>query len=528
MAKKISELTAVTSLDGTETLPVVQSSTTKKATIDDIVPIARTAAEISAGVTPVDYRYVEGHPRRYGAKIDNSTDDYTAFANAVAVCEAAKINMPRWAGTALLSQKLTLTSTIIRGYGGHLSLSVLKCTATDDDAILIAGRSAGLDAIRIDASSTRRSTGDYTDGGVKVRPASGTSISRLHLRDVYITNQPGYGLYTVGTLELANIKTVTAEGCKGHPFVFDDGTYDGSVIGGRPFETTFSGLRALYCGGNVHVGYVGQTSGPFNLTFDKLEALDCAFDSGIRERTEQIIVRCQGAVFNHLDVENQNFAADEDSLGNSKTELLAPVNGAYVAAQQVEFHKPFFSNLTKSVDVISASSNCFVYDPVISAGSGSGGTTQTVGITVAGTTGFTLRAVTGSTGGATTLIQNQSVNADIRIDGVPYVGLATTSGDYNVGFVPTERTISSGTLDSFEEHVLVTGEGDANDTLSTIRLTSGINGYAGLKKFLHYNGDDITINNTGTIKTQSGSDITLNSSRTVIGFVFDGTDWMEL
>jgi len=47
--------------------------------------LARTNAEIAAGVTPSNYSYPVGHVRRYGAKLDGSTDDTTPITNAILV-----------------------------------------------------------------------------------------------------------------------------------------------------------------------------------------------------------------------------------------------------------------------------------------------------------------------------------------------------------------------------------------------------------------------------------------------------------
>ena len=44
---------------------------------------ARTALEISAGVTPTNYAYLPGDARRYGVTADGTTDDTTALQNAI-------------------------------------------------------------------------------------------------------------------------------------------------------------------------------------------------------------------------------------------------------------------------------------------------------------------------------------------------------------------------------------------------------------------------------------------------------------
>lgn len=49
----------------------------------------RTAAEISAGITPVNYAYPPLHVHRYGAAGDGSTDDYLAWQTAIDVAEQA-------------------------------------------------------------------------------------------------------------------------------------------------------------------------------------------------------------------------------------------------------------------------------------------------------------------------------------------------------------------------------------------------------------------------------------------------------
>ncbi len=61
-----------------DTLP----SAAMQAITDALQPLNRTAAEISAGVTPSDYAYPFGHVHRYGAVGDGSTDDAAAITAA--------------------------------------------------------------------------------------------------------------------------------------------------------------------------------------------------------------------------------------------------------------------------------------------------------------------------------------------------------------------------------------------------------------------------------------------------------------
>lgn len=66
----------------------------------------RTDSEISAGVTPVDYRYPEGDVRRYGAVGDGTTDDAESVQTA---CDVAEVN---GGAVAVPPGKYRLTSTV--------------------------------------------------------------------------------------------------------------------------------------------------------------------------------------------------------------------------------------------------------------------------------------------------------------------------------------------------------------------------------------------------------------------------------
>jgi len=57
---------------------------------------ARTADEIAAGVTPTNYAYTPGDPRRYGGAADNATNNQAALANAVALSRECALMYGAW------------------------------------------------------------------------------------------------------------------------------------------------------------------------------------------------------------------------------------------------------------------------------------------------------------------------------------------------------------------------------------------------------------------------------------------------
>jgi hypothetical protein len=72
---------------------------------------ARTAAEIAAGVTPVNYAYAPGDVRRYGAALDGVTDDHVAFqaADSQNKQNGRPIFVPRTAGGLATTVTLTVS-----------------------------------------------------------------------------------------------------------------------------------------------------------------------------------------------------------------------------------------------------------------------------------------------------------------------------------------------------------------------------------------------------------------------------------
>ena len=116
--------------NGTELIPVVQSGSPVKMSLQAITATTRTAAEIAAGVTPTNYAYPPGDARRYGAKGDASTDDTTALQNWVKA--NSTVYLPKQAGAYYkISAAITLPSNVVV-YGDGFQSQIRQTTNNTD------------------------------------------------------------------------------------------------------------------------------------------------------------------------------------------------------------------------------------------------------------------------------------------------------------------------------------------------------------------------------------------------------------
>ena len=83
---------------------------------------------------------------------------------------------------------------------------------------------------------------------------------------------------------------------------------------------------------------------------------------------------------------------------------------------------------------------------------------------------------------------------------------------------------------SSAKRTTVGGEGASADDLATLRRISGLTGTTGEDLWLLRGSQDITVKHgTGNIKTISAGDIVMTSSaNTVLHFMYDGTNWVQV
>ena len=86
---KVTAFTAVTPA-AADIIPIVDdvagTAVLRKVLVSDVNRnFIRTAAEVSAGVTPTDFTYEPGNVKRYGAVGDGTTDDTVAIQTALTI-----------------------------------------------------------------------------------------------------------------------------------------------------------------------------------------------------------------------------------------------------------------------------------------------------------------------------------------------------------------------------------------------------------------------------------------------------------
>lgn len=149
---------------------------------------AITAAETTAGVTPVNYGYEPLDIRRYNAIGDDATDNYTAIQNAIDVAEVSggEVYIPE--GVFRFATGLTNTSNItIRG--AAVEKSILKKVGSINGLTITGNPSSVFTRFTLDA------TGDSTGIGIFAK-----SNARGRYSELLVQNHGSHGIQ-VGNAE---------------------------------------------------------------------------------------------------------------------------------------------------------------------------------------------------------------------------------------------------------------------------------------------------------------------------------------
>jgi hypothetical protein len=130
---KISELTAATSVGPSDEFAIVQSGTTKRAATSLIGSYPRTDAEVTAGFTPVDYRYPVGHIARAGLSA-------AGLQNMIDFCESSGVAISAEGVTGTITATSTIT---IDGISGDLSSLTIEANGASVNPVIRYGTTTG-------------------------------------------------------------------------------------------------------------------------------------------------------------------------------------------------------------------------------------------------------------------------------------------------------------------------------------------------------------------------------------------------
>lgn len=200
--------------------------------------LGRTAAEVSAGVTPSNYLHFPGDVRRYGAVGDDSTDCTTALASAYAQWDAGGAPVYLSRGTYRVTAGHTRTTRIkIHGDGKFQSVIRAIGFASDASIINLNGSSGSL----IDCWSIS-GIGFMSDGGLAARGVTATYAPNGKLSDVYF-----YDMYRgyVGTQSyLVRFEDVSAYNVQQETYLLGDECNNCTWSGGMIRSVSADGLKA--------------------------------------------------------------------------------------------------------------------------------------------------------------------------------------------------------------------------------------------------------------------------------------------
>jgi hypothetical protein len=434
---------------------------------------------VTSGYTVADKLSQYVSVKDFGAVGDGVTDDTAAIQAAL----DATPNVYFPAGTYLTSATLIVNTgnQSLIGDGGNVSKTVILASHTSGPVLQVKQRSPKIVGIAFKSTPTRYAASTTTGHGILMGgddTVAGASIivTRQWLEDVYIFQQPTDGIHSRYGCELSEYHQVTAQDCLRHGYVFDDGTTSGATNKGvQPFHWSLFNVRAIECGGNALVaGIVGQTNSPQNLYAMNFQALGCAWNAATRLADFSIYLLVNGAIFDIVDIEDQQYANSTTAGGSPRTARATPTQGIWAIGSRYTFNHPYFSSLITSILFVGSANGHRVFDPRIFAGTY--GVNQAVAFTVpAPIVDFSGNMATASCPGVTKLVTNQSETSRYFIDGVEYLGTSATSFDFALipNNIPISRVITGSTVpEIYSNLVQIESETGLTDTANRITFAN--------------------------------------------------------
>jgi hypothetical protein len=449
--------------------------------------------------------------RALGAKLDLIQDDLIYFNIALAnyrnvIYDASCLV----SGTVVMAIQSNLTSTYRQNFitGNFVGGPVVQMRTNYSNVFGIGVASVGA---RLTSPYNNLSVG-IQRGGIG---ASG-SLNNSSITQSVVKDQPGHGIYACGDGPATEISLNIVSECRGHGYLFDDGTQ----IGQTASRCGVIGVNlniAQNCGGyGFATAVVGGAC--YRLTFDDNEVTDCAWNNteitGMRD--ELCYIWGQNISWEIGGINDAQFAST--TLNNGQTRYAKAARGGGIVIAQGS-QSMLFENYrildVKSGVVVDATVTSFSFTNNYQGVAA--GTDVVIDITTNGTVLAESISLNGFD--ATKPLINNSADAVIaKIDGVNKLFAGVDESGVFLDF-EENGTISSGTLILTADTMNVTGEGNLADSIAVANMLNGTFPLPNGRTFtvVNRNAYNITITDSGggaaagSFRNKGGTSIVLTT-----------------
>jgi len=462
--------------------------------------------------------------RKYGAQLGGSggSDDLASFDAALAAADIVTYDASCFAsGTIQIPRQTTLKSTSEEAhliFGSFVGAPIVQLIGTHSKA-----ETVGIGAIgaRLNSSFDNLATGILVGG-----TGAASILTYASVNNCVVKDQPGHGIYYATQSPGGKVAQNIATECRGHAFIFDDGTTLGTVTS-RVGLIKISNNIAQSCGGYGLATAPNAGGSCFRLNIDNHEVTDCAWNNTEITTLVQdalVFLGGQNITWRAGAVNDALWASTTLNNGQTRFAKAQKGNGMVIggSCESISLIVPRWLTLTDAL-AINVGTDGLTIDHHFM-----GASTVATGIhVISGTHKNTNLKISSDT--TTTPVLNSTSNEFVATIDDRETVFKGSAGGYSIGDT-SAATIGGGGLNITSTVINMTGEGDVADTVNFLKPggNASVIRDGDIITLVNRNAYNITVASTGTapgaltpIQVKSAS-VVLTTDQTWTGRVIDG------